>query len=252
MATNQPNDKKGEPAGAPGAAAVGGGASATSTKPKGTAPVTGAGLSDTTTYSEAEDRLEGFYKTHAGSKGKPEKDVREKSPKKVVSPPPVLHRFALETWIEVKDVKGEFTTPRANTISPDFVVDTLNMAYPGCTGAYVTEGGYLIAFYGKKGVPRAGLSVEQAQEACAIIAETTVWMGKPARFSLRPLSLSKAAQVVAGLKKLERERLRVAHLELSERHSTLRFDSNLTATAKPFVPLAALSVMATAAQSSPN
>ena len=205
MATNQPNDKMGEPAGTPGAAAAGGGTSTTPTKPKGTAPVTGAGLNDTTTFSEAEDCLEGFYKTHAGSKGKPEKDVREKSPKKVVSPSPVLHRFALEAWIEEKDAKGDFTTPKANTISPDFVVDTLNMAYPGCTGTYVTEGGYLVAFYGKKGIPRAGLSPEQAQEACTIISEIPAWMGRPARFSLRPIELVKAAQVVAGLKKLEKE-----------------------------------------------
>ena len=250
MATNQPNDKMGEPAGAPGAAAAGGNPT-TSTKPKDTAP-TGAGLNDTTTFSEAEDRLEGFYKTHAGSKGRPEKDVREKSPKKVVSPPPTLHRFALEVWIEVKDYRGDFIPPKPNTISSDFVMDTLNMVYPGCTGAYVTDGGYLIAFYGKKGVPRAGLSAEQAQEACYIISQIPNWMGRPARYSLKPLGLTQAAQVVAGLKKLERERLRVARLELTEQRSMLRLDSNLTATAKPFVPLAASSATATAAQSSPS
>ena len=54
-------------------------------------------------------------------------------------------------------------------------------------------------------------------------------MGKPARFSLKPIGLTKAAQVVAGLKKLEKERLRMARLELSEHRSILRFDGHCEA-----------------------
>ena len=106
--------------------------------------------------------------------------------------------------IEVKAANGEFSFPDANTISPEFVVDVLNMAYPGCTGAYITEMGYLLTFYGKKGAPNAGLSLKQGMDAVALISDIPTWMGQPGRFSVRPISLDQAAQVVTGLKRLEK------------------------------------------------
>ena len=52
------------------------------------------------------------------------------------------------------------------TYSADFLVDTFNLVYPGCTGIYLMEAGHVITFYGKKGTTRAGLSVEQSVDAC--------------------------------------------------------------------------------------
>ena len=64
------------------------------------------------------------------------------------------------------------------TYSADFMVDTLNLVYPGCTGVYLMEVGHLIAFYGKKGSTRAGLIIEQSVDACQIIGEVCHWMGQ--------------------------------------------------------------------------
>ena len=39
------------------------------------------------------------------------------------------------------------------------------------------EAGHVIAFYGKKGAIRSGLSVEQSVDACEIMGAISQWLG---------------------------------------------------------------------------
>ena len=82
---------------------------------------------------------------------------------------------------------GVYAYPEDDTYSPDFVMDTLNLAYPGCTGMYLANAGHLVAFYGKKTKPGAGLSLEQGMEACHLVTEIPTWMGSLANTQFMPL-----------------------------------------------------------------
>ena len=103
----------------------------------------------------------------------------------------------------------------------------------------------VIAFYGKKGAPQAGLSVEQGMEACQVIGNITAWMGHVASVKVKAISLVEADEMVRGMKRLEKESLRKARLELCQRLSALQLGHNttLSVSAKPFVPLATSSQM---------
>ena len=48
------------------------------------------------------------------------------------------------------------------------------------------------------------------------------------------MSVSEASEIVAGCKRLDKENLRRAHLELQKRLSGMQVDSTLSATARPF------------------
>ena len=124
-------------------------------------------------------------------------------------------------------------------------MDTLNLAYPGCTGVYLVNAGHLIAFYGKKTKPGAGLSLKQGMEACHLVTEIPTWMGSLAKYMVCAISTTEAQELILGLKCLEREDLHKVHLELSNRLSSLclgQTNSSLSTSAKPFVPLATSSV----------
>ena len=58
------------------------------------------------------------------------KEVKEKTPP---SPATCMHHYALEVWIKVETSLGNFTPPEEESYSADFVLDTLNLTYPGCT-----------------------------------------------------------------------------------------------------------------------
>ena len=153
----------------------------------------------------------------------------------------------MELWIQVESSPGVYAFPEDDTYGADFVVDMLNMAYPGCTGVYLTKAGHVIAFYRKKGTPKTGLTLEQVMEACRILSEIPRWMGRLAKYMVWALSLDEAKDLVAGLKRLERENLREACLELMNCLSTLKLGcsgSSPSTSAKPFLPLATSSVMA--------
>ena len=153
----------------------------------------------------------------------------------------------MEIWIQIESSPGVYSFPEDDTYGADFVVDTMNMAYPGCTGVYLGEAGHVIAFFGKKGSPKAGLMLEQGMEACRILSGIPSWMGQLAKYTVRALSLDEAKDVVAGLKRLEKENLHKACLELTSRLSNLKLGplgSSLSASAKPFMPLATSSVAA--------
>ena len=103
------------------------------------------------------------------------------------------------------------------------------------------EPGHAIAFYGQKGSVRVGLMVEQSTEACKLISSIPVWMGYAAKIKARAISLQEANDMIVGLKRLNKEDLNKAHMELHYQLSLWRLGntgSNLSAMAQPFVLLA--------------
>ena len=66
-------------------------------------------------------------------------------------------KYALEMWVEIETSAGVHAAPEEDSYSVDFAIDCINCAYPGCTGMYLGVAGHMLAFYGKKTNPRAGL-----------------------------------------------------------------------------------------------
>ena len=168
------------------------------------------------------------------------KEPQEKTPKRQ-SPALAAQpkKFALEMWVEIKTSTGVYTTPDEDSYSVDFAIDTINRAYPRCTGMYLGETGHMLAFYGKKTNPRAGLLHSQAVTASKAIMNIPTWMGYFARWRVQCISISKASEILAGCKRLEKENLRRARWELQNQFSTMWLDSTLSAAARPFQPKAA-------------
>ena len=110
------------------------------------------------------------------------KEPQEKTPKKQS---PALaaqpRKYALEMWVEIETSVGMCPTPEEDSYSIDFALDTLNRAYPGCTGMYLDVAGHILAFYGKKTNPRAGLLHDQGVVASKAIANIPTWIGYFAR-----------------------------------------------------------------------
>ena len=106
-------------------------------------------------------------------------------------------RYALQLWLEVEVGPGYFST--------DFTLEALNHAYLGCTGVYLDRGGHMLAFYGRKGSPKAGLIQEVAIEAGHAVAEIPTWMGLTAKWRVKCVSLAEAKDILAGCKRLEQE-----------------------------------------------
>ena len=141
-------------------------------------------------------------------------------------------------WVEIETSTGVHSTPDEDSYSVDFTIDTINRAYPGCTGMYLGVAGHMLAFYGKKTNPRAGLLLGQAIAASKAIANIPTWMGYFARWRVQCVSISEASEILAGCKRIEKENLRRAHWELHNRVSSMQLDSTLSATARPFQPQA--------------
>ena len=182
-------------------------------------------------------------------KSKESPSAKEKSSPLKAPPSPAMRtlKYALEIWIKVEVSPRVYAYPEDDTYSLDFVMDTLNLAYPGCTGVYLTNVGNLVAFYGKKTKPGAGLSLEQGMEACCLVAKIPTWMGSLAKYTVCAISTNEAQELVQGLKWLEKEDFHEVHLKLSNKLSSLHLgqtNSSLSASAKPFVPLATSSVTA--------
>ena len=123
-----------------------------------------------------------------------------------------------------------------DSYSVDFAIDVLNQAYPGCTGVYLGEAGHMVAFYGKKANSKASLIHDEFVVASKAILEIPTWMGYFARWRVKCVNVSEASEIVAGCKRLEKENLRWACLELQKRFSAMQVDSMLSATARPFQP----------------
>ena len=209
----------------------------------------------TSAASEAGKRTDVLQKAQVSpdavkGKSKESPPAKEKSSPQKTPPSPAMctRKYALEIWIKVEVSPGVYAYPEDDTYSPDFVMDTLNLAYPGCTGVYLANAGHLVAFYRKKTKPGASLSLEQGMKACCLVTKIPTWMGSLAKYTVHAISTTEAQELILGLKHLEKEDLCKVHLELSNRLSSLwlgQTNSSLSTSAKPFVPLATSSVIAT-------
>ena len=104
---------------------------------------------------------------------------------------------------------------------------------------YLNVAGHVVAFYGKKTNPRAGLLHNQGVVASKAIADIPSWMGYPAKWRVRCVSVSEASEILAGCKRLEKKNWRRAHWDLQNILSSMQLNSTLSATARPFQPQAA-------------
>ena len=168
------------------------------------------------------------------------KEPQEKTPKKQ-SPTMATRpkKYALELWVEIETSVGVYSIPHEDSYSVDFDIDAINHTYPGCTGMYLGVAGHMLAFYGKKTNPRAGLLHDQAIIASKAIINIPTWMGYFARWRVQCVSISKASEILVGCKRLEKENWRRARWELQNRFSSMQLDSTLSATDRPFQPQAA-------------
>ena len=167
----------------------------------------------TSTVTEADKRLEAVQRTQISSLSGADKtkEPQEKTPKR--QSPTLATRskkYALEMWVEVETHVGMYTAPEEDSNSVNLAIDTLNHAYPGCTGMYLGMAVHMLAFYGKKTNPRAGLPHDQAIVASKAIIDIPTWMGYFARWRVKWVSISEASEIVAGCKRLEKENWRQA------------------------------------------
>ena len=125
-------------------------------------------------------------------------------------------RYALQIWLEVEVGPGYFLPPEDDCCSTDFTLELLNCAYPGCTGVYLDRGGHILAFYGRKGSPKAGLIQEVAIEAGHTVTEIPTWMGLTAKWRVKCVSLAEAKEILARCKRLEQENRRREHQHFKE------------------------------------
>ena len=169
-----------------------------------------------------------------GNKEPQDKTPKKQSPASATRP----KKYALEMWVEIKTSAGMHSVPDEDSYSVDFAIDTINHAYPGCTGMYLGVAGHMLAFYGKKTNPRAGLLLGQAVTASKAIMNIPTWMGYFARWRVRCVSISETSEILAGCKRMEKENLRQARWELQNRFSSMQLDSTLSATAQAFQPQA--------------
>ena len=122
------------------------------------------------------------------------KTPRKQTPASATRP----KRYALEMWVEIETSAGVHTTPEEDSYSVDFTIDTINRTYPRCTGMYLGVVGHMLAFYGKKTNPRAGLLLDQAITASKAIANIPTWMGYFATWRVKCVSISKVSEIVGS------------------------------------------------------
>ena len=143
------------------------------------------GKLSTSMVTETDRRLEVIQRAQVGSLVGADntKEPQEKTPKKQ-SPTLATQpkKYALEMWVEIETSADVYSTPEEDSYSIDFTIDTINRAYPGCTGMYLDLAGHMLAFYGKKTNPRAGLLHNQGVVASKAIANIPTWMGYFARW----------------------------------------------------------------------
>ena len=168
--------------------------------------------------------------------------TRSKSPRspRKATPTPASrpHRYALEAWVMVKTASDEWVSPKDDSYSEDFVVDTVNLLYPGCTGAFLAEAGHVLIFLGKKNSPRAGLSQEESVTASLALREHKTWIGETARMRVQAISLTEVSAIVDSCKRMLKEDLRRARIELRKRVSSIQQASILPDATRTFAPVA--------------
>ena len=92
----------------------------------------------------------------------------------------------------------------------------------------------MLAFYCRKGSPKAGLIQEVAIKAGHAVMEIPIWMGLTARWRVKCVSLAEAKDILAGCKRLKQENLRQEHQYFQDRLASLHQSSGLSVTAAPF------------------
>ena len=112
-------------------------------------------------------------------------------------------RYALQIWLEVEVGPGYFLPPEDDSCSTDFALEVLNRAYPGCMGVYLDRGGHMLAFYGRKGSPKAGLIQDVAIEAGHAVTKIPTWMGLTAKWRVECVGLTEAKDILAGLQEAQ-------------------------------------------------
>ena len=175
--------------------------------------------------------------------GADESEMSRDGANRKLLPTPVMRpkKYALEIWVELEVSPGVYGTPEDDSYGVDFVMEILNQAYPRCTGLYLDVASHMVAFYGQKGHSKAGLLHEQGSQASQAIAKIPTWMGYPATWRVRCVSVTEASEIITACKRLERENWRRARWELQHRFSTMQLGSALSAVAKPFQPQTASS-----------
>ena len=158
----------------------------------------GLGELSTSMFTEPDRKLEVIQRAQVGSLMGADKnrEPQDKTPKKQ-SPTSATRpkKYALEMWVEIKTSTGVHSSPlKEDSYSVDFTIDTINHAYPGCTGMYLGVAGHMLAFYGKKTNPRAGLLLGQAVAASKAIMNIPTWMGYFARWRVQCVSISEASE----------------------------------------------------------
>ena len=140
----------------------------------------GLGELSTSMFTESDRKLEVIQRAQVGSLmgADRNKEFQEKTPKRQ-SPASATRpkKYALELWVEIETSAGVYTTPNEDSYSVNFAIDTINCDYPGCTGMYLGMAGHMLAFYGKKTNPRAGLLHGQGVTASKAITNIPTWMG---------------------------------------------------------------------------
>ena len=126
-----------------------------------------------------------------------------------------LKRYALEMWVEIETSAGVHAAPEEDSYSVDFAIDSVNRAYPRCTGMYLGVAGHMLAFYGKKTNPRADLLLDQAITASKAIANIPTWMGYFATWRVKCISTSEAGEILAGCKRIEKGKSEASSLGAS-------------------------------------
>ena len=190
-------------------------------------------------FTEPERKIEAIQRAQIGSLmgANGNNEPQNKSPKRQTPAPGARpKRYALEMWVEIDTGGGVHAAPEEDSYSVDFAIDCINRAYPGCTGMYLGVAGHMLAFYGKKMNPRAGLLLDQAITTSKAIANIPTWMGYFATWRVKCISTSEVAEILVGCKRIEKESLRWACWELQQRFSALQVDSTLSATAQLFQP----------------
>ena len=204
-------------------------------------PTSSLGELSASMVTETDRRLETIQRAQVGSLVGADKvkEPQEKTPKKL-SPTLATRpkKYALEMWVEIETSLDMYSTPKDDSYSVDFAIDAINHTYPGCTGMYLDVAGHMVAFYGKKTNPRAGLLHDQGVIASKAITDIPTWTGYFAKWRVQCVSVSEASEIMAGCKRLEKENWRRAHWDLQNRLFSMQLNSPLSATARLFQPQA--------------
>ena len=140
----------------------------------------GLGELSASMVTETDRKLEVIQRAQVGSLmgADKTKEPQEKTPKKQ-SPTLATQpkKYALEMWVEIETSAGVYFTPKEDSYSVDFAIDAINNAYPGCSGMYLDVAGHMLAFYGKKTNPIAGLLHDHGVIAKKAVASIPTWIG---------------------------------------------------------------------------